>query len=277
MSKFLESGSIAVTGASGNLGRLVVAQLLERVPGDQVIAIGRDIDRVSSGGAHVRRGDYDDPASLRAAFAGATVLLLISSPELDTERRVAQHQRAIEAAVDAGVQTLVYTSFLGAQAGGNPLTEAHQRTEQAIADSGLSFTCLRHPFYSEAFLNAGLREALASGELTSRTAGRGLNTASRTDLAAAAVAVLTDTSHRQKSYELTGTLWSFPELAAMLSEVGGSPVRYSEAACEIPGPLGWLHALARAGALEQQSPDLQVLLARPPRSLREAVSDALGR
>jgi NAD(P)H dehydrogenase (quinone) len=269
------STPIAVTGASGALGRLVLDQLLTQVAGDQVIAITRDPQRLTGLGVQVRHGDYDDPASLRTALRHVAVLLLISSPELQTERRVAQHTRVVTVAREAGVQTLVYTSFLGAQVGDNPLTEAHHRTEQVIAESGLSATSLRHPFYTEGFVHDGLREAVASGELISGTAGRSLNTATRADLAAAAVRVLTDEEHRNSSYDLTGPLWNYPDLAAVLSEVSGSPVRRVEATEDLPGAMGWLHRLTKAGALEQQTPDLQKLLGRAPRSLRETVHHLL--
>src|SRR4051812_23285995 len=100
---------IAVTGASGALGRLVVRRLLELVPPERVIAVVRAPRSYAGPATAVRRGDYDEPESLAAAFAGVGRLLLISSPELDAARRVAQHRNAIAAAGDVGL--LAYTSF----------------------------------------------------------------------------------------------------------------------------------------------------------------------
>ncbi|MBA8807227.1 NAD(P)H-binding protein [Promicromonospora sukumoe] len=268
---------IVVSAASGALGRLVVAELLAAVPAGQVVAAVRDPGRaadLAAQGVQVRRGDYDDAASLGDAFDGADRLLLISSPELDTARRTAQHLAAIEAADAAGVERIVYTSFLGADRAGDGMNAAHHATERALVASGPGHTVLRHPFYSDAFVNAGLRSAVDSGRLVSATGGRGLNTASRADLAAAAAAVLTDDGHAGRSYDLTGPLWTYPQLAEELARATGRPVAHQ--AGDVPGPMGFLMGLARAGALERQTDDLHHLLGRPPTSLRQAVAAALA-
>ncbi|MEV4624282.1 NAD(P)H-binding protein [Asanoa sp. NPDC049573] len=262
---------IVVCAASGALGRLVVSELQTR--GADVVAAVRDPARAPAG-VQARRGDYDDPASLRSALRGAERVLLVSSPELATERRIQQHRAVIEAATDNGVRAIAYTSFLGADRAGDPMNAAHHETEQAVARSGLAYTILRHPFYTDAFVNAGLAAAVASGRLESATGGRGLNTALRSDLAAAAATVLTSDEHLGRDYDLTGPLWTYPELAAALGAVSGKPVDYQEAAVE--GPMGFLMGLARAGALERQTDDLARLLGRPPVSLRAAVEQALA-
>ncbi|MFE7505913.1 NAD(P)H-binding protein [Promicromonospora sp. NPDC057488] len=268
---------IVVSAASGALGRLVVAELRTRVPADQVVAAVRDPERsadLANLGVEVRRGDYDDPASLRDAFAGADRLLLISSPELDTGQRTRQHLAAIDAAVAEGVGAIAYTSFLGADRGGDPMNAAHHATERALLESGTGHTILRHPFYSDAFINPGLDAAVRSGTLAAATGGRGLNTATRADLAAAAAVVLTDDAHAGRAYDLTGPLWTYAQLAEALALVTGEPVAAVEA--DVPGPMGFLMGLARAGALERQTDDLRHVLGRPPTSLREAVAAALG-
>ncbi|MEV8515256.1 SDR family oxidoreductase [Dactylosporangium sp. NPDC051484] len=273
----MPADSIAVTGASGALGRLVVRRLLDLVPAGRIVAVVRDPARVADlaeRGVTVRRGDYDEPAGLAEALAGVDRLLLISSPELDAGRRTAQHRGAIEAASKAGVGAVAYTSFLGADAEAGGLTEAHHATELAIRELGLPYTMLRNPFYTDAFVHPGLRTAVAAGELTSGTGGRGLNTATRLDLAEAAAAVLTGDGHDGRGYDLTGPLWTFPELAAVLSEVSGRPVAHRE---EPPaGPMGFLHGLARAGVLQRQTHDLARLLGRPATRLRDAVEAALA-
>jgi NAD(P)H dehydrogenase (quinone) len=270
---------IVVSAASGALGRLVIEQLLTRLPAGQIVAAVRDPSRTASLaalGIDVRHGDYDDPASLRSAFRDVERLLLISSPELAPQRRIQQHLAAIDAAGASGVRTIVYTSFLGADRDGEGLNIAHHATERAIIDSGLGYTILRHPFYSEAFINVGLRDAVESGKLISATGGRGLNTALRADLAAAAANVLTDDTHLDRGYDLTGPLWTYPQLAEALTEATGKEVAYHEATGETPGPMGFLMGLARSGALERQTDDLHRVLGHPPASLRQTVANALG-
>ncbi|GAA2307719.1 SDR family oxidoreductase [Nonomuraea roseoviolacea subsp. roseoviolacea] len=239
---------IVVSAASGALGRLVVDHLRPRA---EVVAVVRDPGRAPEG-VPARHGDYDDPASLRAAFDGAARLLLISSPELDPARRIAQHLAAVDAARDAGVGAVAFTSFLGAGTGATGMTEAYHATEQAILRSGLPYTLLRHPFYSDAFV-----PRIAGGELTASTGGRGLNTAFRSDLAEAAANVLTGEGHLGRAYDFTGPLWSHPGLA---EELG---VAYREVPDTASGPMSWINAQIRAGALEQQTPDLEKVLGRP--------------
>ncbi|MFD9698266.1 NAD(P)H-binding protein [Lentzea sp. NPDC059081] len=245
---------IVVTAASGALGRLVVERLSAH---SEVVATVRDPSRAPAGIA-ARHGDYDDPASLVAAFDGAGKVLLISSPELDPAKRVAQHRNAITAARDAGVGAIVYTSFLGADTTATGLTEAHHATEQALADSGIPHTLLRHPFYSDAFV-----PKIVDGELTASAGGRGLNTAFRADLADAAAEVLLDDRHLGQAYDLTGPLWTHREIAESLG------VTYREVADDGPSPVRWLHAQIRAGALERQTPDLAQVLGRAPRTMAE--------
>ncbi|SCE36108.1 NAD(P)H dehydrogenase (quinone) [Streptomyces sp. DfronAA-171] len=267
---------IVVTAAAGQYGRLVVEGLLAR--GVPVAAVVRRPERaagLAASGAEVRYGDYDDADSLRAAFTGAERLLLVSSPELETGRRVAQHATAVDAARAAGVGLLAYTSFLGADARAEGMTAAHHATERHIEASGLPYTLLRHPFHSDTFLHTGLREAVAAGVLEDGTGGRGLNTASRADLAEAAVRVLTG-ERALPAYDLTGAPWTYRQLAGTLTRVSGAPVAYTERASPVPGPAGWLDGQIRAGALEHWTDDLADLLGRPPTSLEEAVRGVLA-
>ncbi|MEV4534605.1 NAD(P)H-binding protein [Asanoa sp. NPDC049518] len=266
-------GMIVVCAASGALGRLVVAELVAR--GERVVAAVRDPNRAADlEGAEVRHGDYDEPASLRSALAGAERVLLISSPELATDRRVAQHRAVIDAAVANGAGAVAYTSFLGADRGGDALNAAHHETERALLASGLGHVVLRHPFYTDAFVNARLREAVESGVLVSATGGRGLNTALRADLAEVAANVLTSDTHLGRAYDLTGPVWTYPQLAAALGEVSGKAVEHRDET--VPGPMGFLMGLARAGALERQTDDLRRVLGRDPATLRDVVERALG-
>ncbi|MEU3982453.1 NAD(P)H-binding protein [Streptomyces sp. NPDC026672] len=265
---------IVVAAASGALGRLVVAQLLARIAAkDIVVAVRspRSVADLAARGVRVRRGDYDVPDTLPTAFEGADRLLLISSPELDTTRRTGHHQAAINAARTAGVGAVVYTSFLDADTKADGVTAAHHATERALRDSGLGHTLLRHPFYSEAFLNSSLNTAVAEGELWDGTDGRGINTASRADLAEAAAQVLTEEGHLDRAYDFTGTRWTHPELAETLAQVHGTPVRHRQRPEPAPGIQGWLEQQVRSGALERQTDDLGHVLGRPPTPLHQAV------
>ncbi|MFI6921939.1 NAD(P)H-binding protein [Nonomuraea spiralis] len=243
---------IVISAASGALGRLVIDRLRTRA---DVVAAVRDPARAPEG-VPVRRGDYDDPASLRTAFEGAARLLLISSPELDPARRTAHHLAAIAAAVDVGVGAVAYTSFLDADTVATGMTEAHHATEQALMRSGLPYTVLRHPFYSDAFV-----PRVTDGVLAGSTGGRGLNTAFRSDLAEVAADVLTGEGHEGRSYDLTGPLWTHPQLAEALG------VPYREVPDAAPGPMAWLNARIRTGALERQTPDLERLLGHPAKTM----------
>lgn len=269
---------IVVSAASGAFGRLVIDQLLARCPADRIVAAVRDPEGVAdlaARGVRVRLGDYDDPATLRTAFKGTDRLLLISSPELEPSRRAGQHQAAIDAARTAGVGAIVYTSFLGADTQAHGVTAAHHATERALSASGLPHTLVRHPYYSEAFLNAGLRAAVTSGELASGTGGRGINTAFRSELAEAAARVLTEDRHLGRGYDFTGSLWTYHQLAHALSRISGRPVVHRDRNGRAPGAQGWLEDQVRAGALERQTDDLEQVLGHRPATLDQAVTEIL--
>ncbi|GHA70043.1 MULTISPECIES: NAD(P)H-binding protein [Streptomyces] len=271
---------IAVSAASGAFGRLVVDHLLARCPAEEVVVAVRAPDRVAdlaARGVQVRRGDYDVPDTLRAAFKNADRLLLISSPELDCARRIRQHQAAIEAARAAGVGAVVYTSFLDADTQAEGVTEAHHATERALQASGLPHTLLRHPFYSEAFLNSGLRAAVVSGALDDATGGRGINTASRSDLAEAAARVLTEDGHLGRAYDFTGILWTYLQLAQVLTRVCGTTVLHRVRDSPTPGAQGWLENQVRRGVLERQTDDLHRVLGHLPTTLDQAVAEIFVR
>ena len=264
---------IVVSAATGQLGRLVVDHLLDRVPATDVAVAVRDVSKatdLAARGVDVRHGDYDDASSLRRAFAGADALLFISSSDIESGQRVDQHRRVIAAAGDAGVRRIVYTSGLGADLVEEGVLGEHHATEHALADSGVPHTVLRNPIYSEFFLNPGLLAAIETGELTSTTQGRGMNTATRADLAEAAAVLLTD-SAPAAAYDFTGSLWTYPELAALLSEVSGRPVSYREVA-EDEGFMAVIGPAIRAGAFELQTWDLEGVLGRTPASLPDVVA-----
>jgi NAD(P)H dehydrogenase (quinone) len=283
--------SIVVTGATGHLGRLVVEDLLARgVPAPEIVAAGRAVDRVkdfADRGVTVRPIDFGDPASLRAAFAGAGKVLLVSGSEVG--QRVAQHQNAIDAARDAGVGLLAYTSIANAGTATMRLAAEHQATEAALRASGVPFVLLRNGWYTENY--TGQLAAIRQYGALSGSAGSGrVSAAPRADYAAAAAAVLVSDGHADRAYELGGDdAFTLAELAAELSAQTGQQIVYRDlptpayteilVGAGVPGPVAEILAdsdlgLSR-GELYVDSGDLRRLIGRPTTPLRDAVAAAL--
>ena len=194
--------SIVVTAATGHLGQLVIDELLQRVPADQVVAVARNAEKaagLADRGVEVRIADYNDPAALATAFGAGDTVLLISG--LEPNRR-AQHQSVIDAAKAAGVARIAYTSVLGGPEADFDLAADHIATEQAILDSGLPYTFLRNGWYHEVYTDQ-IAVQLEHGVVGSAGDGR-IGSASRRDYAAAAAVVLTGAGHEKTAYELNG-------------------------------------------------------------------------
>ncbi|WP_197383230.1 SDR family oxidoreductase [Mycolicibacterium mengxianglii] len=284
--------SIVITGASGHLGRLVVEQLVAAgAPAGQIVATGRDTDKLtdlSSNGIAVRRADFADPHTLSDAFTGADTLLLVSTT--DVGQRFDNHRNAIDAAREAGVSLIVYTSTLNAATARMRLADEHRRTEEYLRASGLPFVILRNGWYLENYTDqlATIRQQ----HMLPGSARDGLvSAASRRDYAAAAVAALTGGDHAGATYELGGPAFTLTELAATFSEVLGTevsyldlPVRkYTELLISVGLPAELAAVLADAddglarGELYTDSADLQTLIGRPATTRWEAVGDAVAR
>ena len=281
---------IVVTGASGQLGRLVIDSLLTRIPADQIVAAVRNPERVAdlaALGVQVRQADYNQPATLVSAFAGADKALLISSSEIG--QRVAQHAAVIAAAQQAKVKLLAYTSLLHADRSPLGLAAEHQQTEALLRDSGLPVVLLRNGWYTENYL-ASIPAALVHGVLLG-SAGEGrIASATRADYAEAAATVLTRDAQAGRVYELAGDqAYTLSELSAELSRQSGQPVRYQDLpaaefqaallAAGLPAEVASLLADSDSGAsrggLFDDGRQLSSLLGRPTTSLTEAVAEAL--
>lgn len=218
---------IAITGASGQLGRLVIAQLLEKVPASDIVALVRDVNKVadlSAKGVQVKAADYNQPEALISALQGVDNVLLISSSEVG--QRAAQHRNVIDAAVEAGVKLVAYTSLLHADKSPLALATEHQQTEALLKASGLPHVLLRNGWYTENYA-ASIPVALEHGVFIG-SAGEGkITSATREDFAAAAVAVLTQEGQAGKVYELAGDEpYTLAELAAEISKQSGKPIGY---------------------------------------------------
>ncbi|MEU5580348.1 SDR family oxidoreductase [Streptomyces huasconensis] len=283
--------SIVVTGATGNLGRLVIEGLLAAgVPAAEVAAVVRDKDKaadLAERGVELRVADYSAPETLRGAFAAGDRVLLISGSEVG--QRVPQHRAVIDAAREAGVAHLTYTGILGGPDADFDLAAEHKVTERLILDSGLPYTFLRNGWYHENYTEH-LAPVLAHGAVVA-SAGEGrVASAARADYAAAAVAVLTGEGHEGKAYELSGDVaWSMTEYAAEVARQSGKDIAYTNVPAEqhlailtgagVPEPMAAIlvdvdAAIAR-GRLAGTSGDLARLIGRPTTPLADAVSAAL--
>lgn len=283
---------IVVTGATGQLGKLVLEELLKTLPASQIVAAVRDPQKApdfAAKGIEVRQADYARPESLIAAFAGAEKVLLISSSEVG--QRVAQHQAVADAARAAGVKLLVYTSILNADSSNLLLSQEHKATEAYLRASSVPFTLLRNGWYTENHTGS-LAAAVEHGAILGAAEEGRFATATREDYAAAAAAVLTGKGHENKVYELGGDEpYTLAELAAEVARQTGKPVTYknlpqAEYAKALTGfglPEGLAGAIADAdagasrGELDTRSHDLSKLIGRSTTSLQQAVASALAR
>ncbi len=280
--------TIAVTGATGQLGRLAIAKLLERGAKD-VLALPRTLEKAADLGVPAQAADYTKPDTLDAALAGVDTLLLISSSEVG--QRAAQHLNVIVAAKKAGVRHIVYTSLLHADTSPLDLAPEHLQTEDAIKASGLAFTILRNGWYTENYTGS-VSGAVANGAFVG-CAGEGkISSATREDLAEAAAVVLTGEGHEGKVYELGGDEdWTLADLAAEISRQTGKDIPYSNlteadyaAVLEkagLPGSMAAAFAAydsgAAQGALFDDSRGLSRLIGRATTPLSKAVAAALAR
>jgi NAD(P)H dehydrogenase (quinone) len=284
---------IAVTGATGQLGRLVVTGLLEAgVPAGEVVAVVRDPQKagdLADRGVQVRQADYSDPTALQAALQGADRVLLISGSEVG--QRVAQHGNVLQAAQSAGVELLVYTSGPKIDDTPLPLAPEHLATERLIADSGLSAVVLRNNWYLENYDQA-ISQAATTGEVIGSAGSGRIGAASRADFAAGAVAVLTADQPQPGVLELGGdSAFTLAELAAAVAQQSGREVTYLDLSADeharalvghgVPEDVaGFVAAIDQSigqGALDTGSTALSELIGRPTTTLADHVRDVLAR
>ncbi|MFA0999095.1 MULTISPECIES: SDR family oxidoreductase [Pseudomonas syringae group] len=282
---------IVVTGATGQLGRLVIEQLLARVPAEQIVAAVRSPEKaadLSAKGVQVRQADYSQPSTLDSAFAGADKVLLISSSEIG--QRFSQHKAVIDAAKRTGVKLLAYTSVLHAEASALGLAQEHRETEDYLRASGVPFVLLRNGWYTENY-TAGVPGALAHGAVMGSADEGRISSASRLDYAEAAAVLLTSSEEQNgRVYELAGDeSYTLAEFAAELSRQAGKTLPYVnlpqaefEAAliqAGLPDFVARLladsDAAAAKGALFDDSRQLSKLIGRPATPLSATIAETL--
>jgi NAD(P)H dehydrogenase (quinone) len=280
--------TIAITGATGHLGRLVVAAVKARAPASDLVALVRSPSKAADLGVATREADYDRPDTLDRALEGIDTLLLISAPQVGD--RVAQHQNVIDAARRARVGRIAYTSALHADRSRLDVAPDHRETEAAIEASGLSYTILRHGWYTENYVGT-IQGAVAGGALLGSARDGRISSATRADYAEADAVVVTGDGHDGQIYELAGDeAWTFTDLAAEISrQVGRAipyrdllPAEYASILRRVGLPEGLAQAIAgwdlaaAQGQLFDDSRQLSTLIGRPTTTLATVVAAALG-
>ena len=281
---------IAITGATGQLGHLVLQNLLKTTAASQIVAIVRNpakAESLSQQGIVVRQADYTDEAAFTAALQGVDKLLLISSSEVG--QRASQHRNVINAAKAAGVKFIAYTSLLHADKSPLGLHVEHVETEKMLADSAIPYALLRNGWYTENYL-ASAPPALEHGVFIGAAGDGKIASATRADYAEAAARVIAEEGHAGKVYELAGDeAWTLSELAAALSKQSGKNVVYQNlseanfaAALKSVGlPAGLADMLADSdvgaakGGLFDDSRTLSALIGRPTTPLAESIKGIL--
>ncbi|MCI4184660.1 SDR family oxidoreductase [Dickeya dianthicola] len=280
--------TIAVTGATGQLGQLVIDKLKQKVSDSEIVALVRTPAKAEHLGVSAREADYTRPETLDLALQGIDTLLLISGNEIG--QRAKQHANVIKSAIKNGVKRIVYTSLLHADESPLNLAPEHIETENDIKGSGLSYTILRNGWYSENY-TASIGPALGLGAFYG-SAGEGkISSAPREDYAEAAVEVLTSPGHDGKTYELAGDeFYTLADLAAEISRQAGKDIPFIDipeseyaAALKSAGlPEGFADAIASwdtgasQDALFDDSHQLSALIGRATTPISVSVKKAIS-
>jgi len=277
--------TIAITGATGQLGRLALAAVKARAPQADLIALVRNPAAVTDTPA--RAFDYTRPETLAPALAGVDTLVLISSNDLND--RAGQHRAVIAAAKAAGVRRIIYTSILKGDASPMLLAQDHIATEAALNASGLSVTLLRNGWYTENYTGA-LQASVAHGALIGASGEGRIASAARADYAEAIAVTALDDSHAGKTYELAGDVpHSMAEFAAEVSRQVGKDIpfnalpkdTYAQILQGFGLPEGFAAILADSddhaarGALLDESHSLSRLIGRPTTPIAQTIAAAL--
>ncbi|MFB6341914.1 SDR family oxidoreductase [Saccharicrinis sp. FJH62] len=278
---------IGITGATGQLGSLVVEQVKRIVGEENVIALVRTPAKAEKFGVESRVFDYERASELSDALEGIDRLLLISGSEIG--QRARQHDNVINAARKSGVKWIVYTSLLHADSSSLDLAEEHLLTEKALQNSGIAYTILRNGWYTENYTGS-VQGALNAGSFVGSAGDGKISSASRIDFAEAAAVVISDEKHKGLVYELAGDeAYTLEELAAEITRQSGKTIpytnlpekEYAQILKNVGLPeffaaaiAGW-DTSASKGDLFDDSKQLSKLIGRPTESLANAVNAVL--
>lgn len=276
---------IAITGASGKLGELILEELLnENIAANKIVAIARSpqkLDNFKKKGITVRYGNYDEPESLDLALKGVSKLLLISSSEIG--KRIPQHKVVIDSAKKNNIELIAYTSILKADKSPLFLAQEHLETENMIKESGLPYVFLRNGWYTENYTD-NVSAALEMGTLFGCAKDGRFSTAPRKDYASAAAKIISGSSHEGKVYELAGDeSFTLSEFALILSKFFNKSIdfknldekSYAQALVEAGLPQEFAKVLANSeakaadGWLFDEGKKLSTLLGRQTTSIQE--------
>lgn len=280
----------AITGSTGGFGSSAISHLLnEGVKPSSIVALARNEEKAAdykSKGIDVRIGNYDDSETLKQAFQGIDRILLISSSEVG--KRFKQHSNVIEAAKIAGVKQIVYTSLTKADISTNPLAPEHKLTEAALKESGLDYVILRNNWYTENYLS-DVQYSDQTGVIATAADKGKVASVTKAEYAEAAVKVLIGEGYSGKTFEFSGELWDFNQLAKAAGKIFKKEIRFSAiTAAERKSNLlhagmdeglaGFFTALDETisqGSLEINSKDLEEILGRAPLNLEEGLKSLL--
>lgn len=280
---------IGITGATGQLGRLVVSQLKEKINQENIVALVRSPEKAGDMGVEARPFDYNNHSDqLAESLKGVEKLLMISGSEVG--QRAAQHRNVIDAAKAAGVKEIVYTSLLHANTSTLSLAPEHLETEDMLKKSGIPHTILRNGWYTENYAGS-IPSAIASGAFIGSAEDGKISSAARADYAEAAAVVLTSPDHTGKVYELAGDeTYSLNDLAAELSQQLDREIpyrnlpeqEYVEVLSSVGVPEGFAKVIAgwdvgvSKGDLFDDKKSLSALIGRPTTPLKDVVTKSLA-
>jgi NAD(P)H dehydrogenase (quinone) len=278
---------IAVTGATGQLGRIVVNRLKEKIGAQNIVALVRSTQKAADLGVEARKADYNQPETLDAALQGIETLVFISGSEIG--KRIEQHKNVIDAAKKAGTKRIIYTSFLRADTTSLPIAGEHVATEKFLKDSGLVYTILRVGWYTENY-ETSVASAVASGTFIGSAGSGKISSAPRKDYAEAVVVAAATEGHEGKIYELAGDeAFTMTELATEVSKLTGKDVSYTDLPAEeytavlekaglpegLPQVLAGIDVSVSRGDMFENSYQLSKLIGRSTIPLREVVAEML--
>lgn len=276
---------IAITGATGQLGRIAVEKLKEKTAAENLVALVRTPEKANNLGIEARAFDYSQPEILVDSLKGIDKLFLISGNEIG--QREIQHKNVIDAAKQAGVKEIVYTSLLHSATSKMALAPEHLATEKYIETSGLTYTILRNGWYTENYAGS-IPGSIQAGAFIGSAGDGKVSSATREDFAEAAAVVLTTNGHENKIYELAGDkAYTLEDLAAEVSKQTGNNLpyqnltqaEYTAALVSMGLPEGFAKVLvdsdlnAEKGSLYSDDKTLSKLIGRPTTSLEEVVKN----